>query len=282
MIVYVTGSRGFLGTYVCRILRTKGYQVYESQTNLQDFDGIVSELKKSQANYVLHFAACSYVAHKDTNEFYKTNLLGTKNLVDAISISLPNIRKILIASSAAVYGNINFEILSEDMIPSPSNDYAISKYAMELYLKQWFDKLPILIARPFNFTGIGQSTRFIVPKIVDHFKRKAFEIQLGNTSTFREYSDVRDVASYFVSLVLSDAHSDIVNICNGTAVSINQVLDLCTEISGHEIIVSPDPTLYRSGEISKLCGSTVKMFDIYSLKANFTLKDTLDWMFSSN
>ncbi len=282
MIVYVTGSKGFLGTYVCKLLMLEGYHVFESQVNLQDFDGLVSELKKSQADYVLHFAACSYVAHKDTSEFYKTNLIGTKNLVDAISISLPNIRKIIITSSAAVYGNINFETLSEDMVPSPSNDYSISKYAMELYLRQWFDKLPILIVRPFNFTGIGQSTKFIIPKIVDHFKRKSHEIQLGNTSTFREYSDVRDVASYFISLIVSDARSDIINICNGNAVSINQVLDLCRNISRHEIIVYRDPNLYRTGEINKLCGSTTKMFSIYSLKAKFTLEDTLNWMLSSN
>lgn len=282
MIVYVTGSSGFLGTYICDILCLSGFSVFRSTKKLDDFNGLVSELKNSRANYVLHLAACSYVAHENTNDFYTTNLLGTKNLIEAISLSLPNLTKLIITSSAAVYGNVSSSILSEDIIPSPTNDYGISKFAMEMVCRQWFSKIPILIVRPFNFTGIGQSTKFIIPKIVEHFKNKSPEITLGNTSTYREYNDVRDVASYYLSLMRSEKHSDVLNICNGISISIQEVLELCRDISKHQLVVTSDPKLYRFGEINKLCGSTDKMLNVYTLKPKFNLSDTIYWMLKSN
>ena len=76
-------------------------------------------------------------------------------------------------SSATVYGNQKTSVLDESLAPSPNNYYGISKLAMEFMVRNYFEAFPVIITRPFNYTGIGQSKNFVVPKIVDHFKKKS-------------------------------------------------------------------------------------------------------------
>ena len=113
----------------------------------------------------------------------------------------------MLASTSQVYGNPSDDPVTEDTITTPINHYACSKLAMELMARNWFDRLPILITRPFNYTGRGQDQRFLLPKLIDHFRRRAAVIHLGNLDVERDFLDVRSVADIYVRLLESPAQS---------------------------------------------------------------------------
>ena len=143
---------------------------------------------------VVHLAALAFVAEQDPALFYQVNVIGTRNLLEALCNQSTHSECTILASSANVYGNSELEIISESSPTRPANDYAVSKLTMEYLAKTYCDKLPITITLPFNYTGVGQSDRFLIPKIVKHFKKRAPVIELGNLDVAREFSDVRDVA----------------------------------------------------------------------------------------
>jgi nucleoside-diphosphate-sugar epimerase len=176
------------------------------------------------------------------------------------------VQKVILASSATVYGNQSSFILSEDMIPAPNNHYGISKLAMEFIAKTYFDKLPIIITRPFNYTGVGHSEDFIVPKIVKHFREQKMILEIGNIKTLREFNDVAWVCDIYWKLAMCSSISEIVNIASGKTQSIESIIKKLAEISKHELEIKVNPRFVRENEIYELKGSVEKlrtMIDIH-------------------
>ena len=207
--VLITGSEGFTGRYVTEEFKRAGWEVWGAglqpkpeqpqylQIDLLKPETLVPIATKVQPDVVIHLAAMAFVAEDDANGFYQVNLMGTRNLLEVLSAAKTPPECTIIASSANVYGNSTLEVLSEDSPTNPANDYAVSKLAMEYLAKTYMDRLGIVITRPFNYTGVGQSSRFLIPKIVEHFKARAPVIELGNIDVERDFSDVRDIACYY-------------------------------------------------------------------------------------
>ena len=211
--VLLTGRNGFTGRYVAAELEAAGYDVVglsdrpepggarSINANLLDREAVAAAVVAVKPDVVLHLAAISFVAHGDVSEIYEVNVVGTRNLLEALTALEKKPRIVVLASSANVYGNAEVEPITEETPPAPANDYAVSKLAMEYMARLWTDKLPIVITRPFNYTGVGQSEQFLIPKIIDHFRRGKRVIELGNTEVVREFGDVRDVARAYASIV---------------------------------------------------------------------------------
>ena len=181
--VLLTGADGFTGRYVGEALRQAGYRVFglvhkspgqidHFQADLTDATALRELVGRLQPDYVIHLAALAFVAQQDIERFYRVNLFGTLNLLDALIATQAPVQKVLLASSANVYGNARHSPVAETTCPAPVNHYAMSKLAMEHMALTRLDKLPIAITRPFNYTGVGQDENFLIPKIVAHFKRR--------------------------------------------------------------------------------------------------------------
>ena len=144
--------------------------------------------ERAQPHVVVHLAASAFVAEADPTDFYAVNLLGTRHLLEALSTAVTPPICTIVASSANVYGNSTLEVLEETAETRPANDYAVSKLAMEYLAKTYMERLGIVITRPFNYSGVGQEPRYLIPKIVSHFKKQAAHIELGNTDVARDFS----------------------------------------------------------------------------------------------
>ena len=190
-------------------------------------------------------------------------------------------KKIIIASSAAVYGTIGEE-LSERMCPKPVNHYGNSKLAMENMVRNYFPLLPIIICRPFNYTGVGQAQNFLIPKVVHHYKKKKPQIELGNINVFREFNSINFLIEVYSKLLLSKEQSIVVNVCSGITYSIKQVLNILEEITSHKIEVKVNSKFVRKNDIKNLRGNPEKLNSIIDTVRHIELRETLKSMLNSD
>jgi nucleoside-diphosphate-sugar epimerase len=235
----------------------------------------------ARPDIVIHLAAVSFVAHGHPEDFYRVNVIGTLNLLEALAKLDAAPSRVILASSANVYGSRAVEVLDESLCPAPVNHYGNSKLAMENMARTWFDRLPIVITRPFNYTGPGQANHFLIPKIVEHFRNRAPEIELGNLQVARDFSDVEDVALAYVALMDSDVRSEVVNICSGRAIALMDVLAEMKTMAGYEIRVRVNPELVRESEIPKMVGSRTKLTRLVTLPDPRPFRETLRRMYGA-
>jgi nucleoside-diphosphate-sugar epimerase len=286
--IFITGIGGFTGIYLSKYFGTLGYEVYgltnrkeeESSSifvcNLLEKEKLASIIKKIQPAIVIHLAAISFVGHTNSIEMYSVNVLGTQNLLDTIKNECSDsIQKIILASSATVYGNQAETELSEYLCPNPSNHYGISKLAMEQVAKMYFSNLPILITRPFNYTAPGQDINFVIPKITTAFKNKAPFVELGNTEVYREYNSIDFICDCYYKLALSEYSSEVVNLCSGKTHSLNEIIAICSELSNHQLEVKINPDFVRKNEIYTLSGNPKKLNSMIDLNTSYSIKETL-------
>jgi nucleoside-diphosphate-sugar epimerase len=290
----ITGLDGFTGQYLAEQARMAGYRVvgtshhqadptkFEDECHVCDLTNakeVGSLIQVVQPDAVAHLAAISFVAHGDVEAVYRTNILGTRNLLQALAGLIKKPETVLVASSANIYGNTTGGSLDECALPSPANDYAVSKLAMEYMAKLYTEQLPITLVRPFNYTGVGQSPNFLLPKIVDHIRRRAPFIELGNLDVARDFSDVRMVAAYYLKLLQTPQPSgSVFNVCSGRAYTLNEVVDMAMRVSGHQLEVKVNPAFVRANEVKLLVGNKDKLDAALGAVATISLEDTLRWM----
>ena len=288
--VLVTGSEGFTGRYVCDEFAGAGWEVWSAGVQPKPDNprylnidllqpntlGLISERVKPHV--VVHLAASAFVAETDPAAFYNVNLLGTRHLLETLSTAATPPLCTILASSASVYGNSTVEVLDETADTRPANDYAVSKLAMEYLAKTYMTRLGIVMTRPFNYTGVGQETRYLIPKIVSHFKARVPHIELGNTDVARDFSDVRDVARAYRLLAEVRPIGETFNLCSGEATALETCVRMASEITGHDMETKINPDLVRTNEVKTLRGSSEKLDHTTGHERRYSMRDTLEWM----
>ncbi len=278
----VTGADGFTGVHFVKQAREAGYDVFAFNGDLTSPHAVQAQVDAATPDVVVHLAGISFVGHDKPNAFYDVNVIGTLNLLDAL-LKLPHRpKRILLASSANVYGNCEQSPISEMQAPAPLNHYAMSKLAMEHLAMTYADRLPLFFVRPFNYTGPGQVESFVIPKIVSHFKRRATTMELGNLTVEREYNDVRMVTDAYLKLLDKAAAGEIYNICSGKTYTLHQVIDALVELTGHPINVVVNPAFVRANELHRLCGDASKLVRTIGAFDSIALEDMLRWMLESS
>ena len=287
--VLITGIEGFTGRYVAAELERCGYKVHGvtrtgdpgealSVCDLNIREDVMEIVSAVRPNAVVHLAGISHVAHADVSEIYLSNIMGTRNLLEALAAQPEGIELVLIPSSAHVYGNAPVGMLDEQSPLLPHNDYAVSKLAVEHVARLWMDRLPIAVTRPFNYTGRGQSEAFLVPKIVGFARRRDAALKLGNLDVARDFSDVRDLAAVYARILGARPAGRVLNVCTGTAVELNDIVSMVSELSGVAFQVDSDAQLRRDHEVRRLSGSNTALLQVIGPYTFRPIRETLEWM----
>ncbi len=275
MKILLTGAAGFTGRFFKSAAEAAGHLVMPLLADLTDKVDVASEVMHVQPDVVVHLAAISFVGHADDTAFYGVNVVGSMNLLAALAVLPVKPSKILLASSANVYGNCDASPITEEQPVSPVNHYAMSKLAMEHMARTYLDRLPIVITRPFNYTGPGQAPNFLIPKLVDHFARRAPAIELGNLCVEREFNDVRMVCDAYLALLEKGQPGEIYNVCSGQSHSLQKVIEMLTEITEHQLDVRVNPAYVRANELHRLSGNAHKLLTSTGQLPKYTLHETL-------
>ncbi|MDC8772736.1 GDP-mannose 4,6-dehydratase [Roseateles albus] len=298
--ILVTGVNGFTGRYLAPELVAQGHEVHglvhqlhgadEPLTrgvhqlhgcNLLDDASISRLIQELKPDKVVHLAAIAFVGHGDVDAIYRTNIVGTRNLLQALARASAAPTAVLLASSANVYGNATAGVIDESTTPAPANDYAVSKLAMEYMAATWQSQLPITVARPFNYTGVGQAENFLLPKIVAHFSKRAPVLELGNLDVERDFSDVRTLTQCYSRLLSTPCAGQVLNVCSGHGQSLTVILALAAEIAGYMPEIRVNPAFVRANEVHKLVGSCSRLEQVIGPIDAIPIKKTLAWMIAA-
>jgi nucleoside-diphosphate-sugar epimerase len=289
--VLITGIDSFTGGHLSSYLKELGYELFGTslsrnskniyRCDITNRDDILDVLQRARPNFVIHLSAIASPAYGDNSDFYRVNTIGATNLLDTLVELEMTPQKIILVSSATIYGNQGVEVLDESLCPKPANHYGASKYAMESLAKSYFDKLNIIITRPFNYTGIGQTEQFLIPKIVKHFREEKRVIELGNLNVSREFNDIEFVCEVYNRLLSSTQNGEMVNICSGRGVKLLDVIEIMNTIAGYQIEVKVNLAFVRKDEIERLTGSPKKLFNLIGEVEQREFRETLRMMFEA-
>jgi GDP-4-dehydro-6-deoxy-D-mannose reductase len=303
MRIMVTGAGGFVGGHLLATLQGAGHEVIAAshtawkapfgiETDVFDVtDGAAFRkvIDERRPDAVIHLAAQASVRRswEATDETFAVNVTGTSHLLEAL-VDRPDTR-VLLVGSAQQYGlaAAGRPLVETDPL-SPRSPYGVSKVAQELVgaLYRRHFGVPVIVARPFNHTGPGQSTEYAIGS----FSAQVAEIESGQREprltvgwleSRRDYLDVRDVANAYRLLIEAGEPGEVYNVASGKAERIGDLLDILLNAAGLketvEIIADAEP---RPGDPAVLVGDSSKLREGLGWKPEIplatSLVDTLD------
>jgi GDP-4-dehydro-6-deoxy-D-mannose reductase len=296
MRALLTGGTGFVGTWLAGHLRDMGDEVaiLPEEIDITDVPSVVAHLREAEPEVVYHLAALTHVGRswESPEETFRVNAVGTLDLLEAVRACVGTARVVII-SSAEVYGNGDGSVLSEDAPLRPVNPYAASKVAAEFlgvqaYLGRGLD---VVRARPFNHVGPGQADTFVVSalarRIVEAERSGQSEISVGNLEAARDFTDVRDVVRAYRLLALHGAPGGVYNVCSGSATSIFSLLNELIGLAHCSLSTVEDPSLFRPLDVPVLVGDCAALRALTGWHPEIprasTLEDVLaDWRLRLN
>jgi len=245
----VLGATGFIGNALVKRLVHEGQDVIGigSECDIAE-RSCLERFVDTEITNVFHLAAKTFVPEswQDPERFYRTNVMGTVNVLEFCRIhGLP-----LVYVSAYIYGRPEHLPIGEKDRVLPNNPYAHSKYMAE-QLCEFYSRefgVQVLVLRPFNAFGPGQSERFLIPHII----RQALNsdvIRLMSLSPRRDYIYIDDLVTALVaSMKVPCSGFEILNIGSGYSLSVREVVDTVLGVIGQEKKVISDE-VERKNEI---------------------------------
>ena len=274
MKILVTGCNGFVGRHATTALRAAGHAVTGTDIagpagggathlplDVRDPDSIAHVLAEVRPEAILHLGGIAFVplGWTQPQRVFHVNTIGTLNLLDAVRQRLPATR-VLVVTSAEVYGGHPSPApLAEDAPYRPDNIYGVAKAAADhaALLYGAHHQLDVMVARPANHIGPGQSLDFVssafASQLAEIARGAPAVLRVGNLDQRRDFTDVRDVARAYTLLFEKGVSGRAYNIASGRMVPVREILDLLCEIAQVLPAIEIDPALFRPTDNRPAC-----------------------------
>ena len=265
MRALITGGKGFVGQWLSAHLKDRGDDVaiIDLETDVADGAAVRRVMSDVRPDAVYHLAAMTHVGDSwdQPSQVLRVNVLGTAEIL-AAARAIPELPRVLVVSSAEVYGVVGTDQLplDEHTATLPASPYAASKLAAEaVALQAWRGYgQPVMVVRPFNHIGPGQSPNFFVPalakRIVEARRAGAGSLPVGTLTTRRDFTDVRDVVVAYRRLIEAGEPGGVYNVCSGRDVAMAEVAHDLLRLAGADLELVTDPALVRPVDVPRLRG----------------------------
>jgi len=272
MKVLVTGGAGFIGSHIVAKLFSQKYQVvvidnlstglkenldprakfYNMDITREDLTGVFAS---ERFDYIIHLAAQTAVPRSldEPDHDCRVNVLGTVNLMEAARKT--GVRRVVFASSAAVYGDGAAVPITEDACQEPTSFYGLSKLVAEKYLKLYSELFGIeyVVLRYANVYGERQGDSG-EGGVISIFARKVLAGQpisiFGDGGQSRDFIYAGDVAAANCQALVAAGANTVYNISTATEISVNQLAELMAKVAGKssekQYLPAREGDIYRS------------------------------------
>jgi GDP-4-dehydro-6-deoxy-D-mannose reductase len=302
--ILVTGAGGFVGTYLIKELQKNTENeifaaVFKSTSDvssllppdhilegdLTNYQVAESHLKTSTPSLIYHLAAISIVHSSVVNALsvMQSNTAISYNILEAMHTHAPSARFIAICS-ANQYGAVDEKDIpiKESVALRPLNPYAVSKVTQEMLALQahYAYGLDVVVLRPFNHTGVGQTTDFVIPRLAETFANIEKGntppiVQAGNLDSIRDFTDVRDIVRAYVLAAEMGLPGEIYNIGSGEGHTIRQVVEIFESISKSKVTIKESEEISRRADVPVLVADTTKFRDLTGFFPTISLQRTI-------
>ncbi len=295
MKILITGGAGFIGWHLIKVLLDNDYKISVIdnlstglKSNLTDevtfyemdicSPKIFGIFEKERFDAVVHLAAQTMVNASVENPLFDAdiNIMGGINVLEACKKN--GVKRVVFASSAAVYGDISTLPIQEDFITQPTSFYGLSKLTFEKYLDIYQKSfgLDYIVLRFANVYGEKQGDGG-EGGVISSFAKKIAANQgiqiFGDGNQTRDFIYAGDIALAIEKSLKTQRINTVYNISNRKEVSINDIVALFIEISDKD--VKPVFKNARQGDIYRSTLDNIKAVDKLSWSANMDLKDGL-------
>jgi GDP-4-dehydro-6-deoxy-D-mannose reductase len=303
---FITGITGFAGSHLARLLHSNDqfdisgtYLSESSKTTLKDLSSEIELIQldlmdrkkvedvvtETKPDYIFHLAALTSpkLSFDDPGKVITNNVEGQINILEAVRKSGID-SKVLITSSAEVYGNVKPSDLpiDEETPLNPTSPYAVSKIAQDFLALQYFIsyKIKTIRARPFNHIGPGQTDSFAVAafaKKIAQIEKGLIEpiLYVGNLESKRDFTDVKDMVKAYMLLIEKGRWGEVFNIGSGKSFKMSEILEKLLSLSDKKIEIRQDPDLLRPSDNPELLCNPGKIEKETGWKAEISIEETL-------
>jgi NAD dependent epimerase/dehydratase len=286
--ILVTGAEGFIGSHIVEGLCEAGHDVtayvlynsfgkagwldspgFQAKGQLQVVAGDVRDADSIQAamggqDVVVHLAALIAIpySYQAPRSYMETNVIGTMNVIEAAR--RVGVSRVVHTSTSEVYGTAQYVPIDEKHPLVGQSPYSASKIGADQVAHSYWSSfgVPVTTVRPFNTYGPRQSQRAFIPSVIVQMLSGVESISLGSLSPTRDLTFVTDTAEGFRVVAEGvGGLGEVFNMGSGFEISMGEVVDMLSEISGRKVAVTEDPARVRpeNSEVERLWSDSSKI-----------------------